>query len=127
MTETNVTTVGQQLVDMCKAGQWNEAIDELYADSIVSVEPFDGPDMPRKLEGIEAVRAMSRQWEEANELHSCEVKGPFPHGEDRFAVIFDIDVTNKPMNVRMQMEEVALYTVEGGKIARVEFFYQPPQ
>jgi hypothetical protein len=53
------------------------------------------------------------------------VKGPFPHG-DRFARYFDFDVTAKagPMaGNRMQMQEVGLYTVAGGKITREEFFY----
>ena len=49
--------------------------------------------------------------------------GPFPHGNDRFCVMFDYDVTNKPSGQRFQMEEVGLYTVADGKISKEEFFY----
>ena len=48
--------------------------------------------------------------------------GPFPN-EDRFAVRFTFDVTNKPSGQRMTMDEVGLFTVKNGKIAREEFFY----
>jgi ketosteroid isomerase-like protein len=36
---------------------------------------------------------------------------------------FRYDVTNKPSGRRMTMDEVGLYTVQGGKIVREEFFY----
>jgi ketosteroid isomerase-like protein len=42
---------------------------------------------------------------------------------DQFAVGFKIDVTPKADGKRMQMEEVGLYTVRGGKIAEERFFY----
>jgi hypothetical protein len=34
-----------------------------------------------------------------------------------------LDVTNKPSQRRIAMEEVALFTIESGKIVREEFFY----
>ena len=48
--------------------------------------------------------------------------GPFPN-DNRFAVRFNFDVTNKPSGRRMKMDEVGLFTVENGKITREEFFY----
>ena len=51
--------------------------------------------------------------------------GPFvgPR-KDQFAVRFAFDVTNKPSGQRMQMTEVALYTVNrAGKIKQEEFLY----
>jgi hypothetical protein len=36
-------------------------------------------------------------------------------------VQFDIDVTEKASNKRMQMSEVGIYTVKDGKVAREEF------
>lgn len=46
-----------------------------------------------------------------------------PHGDDRFAVIFDISVKHKESGEVSDMKEVALYTVGDGKIVREEFFY----
>ena len=116
--------IGQRLVELCQQGQNINAINELYADGIVSIEATDPPDgSPREMSGIEAVRGKSEWWEANHEIHSASVEGPFPNGDDRFCVLFDFDVTNKPMDMRMQMKEVGLYTVDGGKIVREEFFY----
>jgi ketosteroid isomerase-like protein len=49
-------------------------------------------------------------------------RDPFLHGDDRFAVIFDIDATEKATGQRMPMREVAVYHVADGRIVREEFF-----
>jgi ketosteroid isomerase-like protein len=100
-----------------------EAIEQLYADDIVSVEAVAMENMPRTMEGKEAIKGKHTWWVENNELHDAEVKGPFPHGEDRFTVYYRFDITSKPAGQRTQMHEVALYTLKDGKIAREEFFY----
>jgi hypothetical protein len=56
-------------------------------------------------------------------VHDSSVRGPFPHGDDRFCALFEFEVTFKPSGQRFKMEEVALYTVEDGKIKHEEFFY----
>jgi hypothetical protein len=38
--------------------------------------------------------------------------------------MFDYDVTPRAGGERFHMKEVALYTVEGDKIVREEFFYK---
>jgi len=50
------------------------------------------------------------------------LRRPVPE-RNRFAVFFHYDVTNKPSGQHFNMKEVALYTVDGGKITREEFFY----
>ena len=47
---------------------------------------------------------------------------PFPHGEDRFGVVFEMDAEPKGGS-RFKMKEIAIYTVADGKITREEFFY----
>lgn len=129
MSTATASSIGQQLVDLCRENKNMEAIDALYGDDIVSIEAAsmsDMPDMPARMEGIEAIRGKTRWWYDNHELHSCEVSGPFPHG-DRFAVLFKIDVTHKPSGQRMQMEEMGLYTTRDGKIVQEEFFYQCPE
>ena len=117
--------VGQRLVELCKAGKNLEAVDTLYADNAVSVEAAEHPGMPARREGLAAIREKNQWWLDNHEVHSASAKGPFPHG-DRFAVWFDYEVTPKvgPMaGKKMKMEEVALYTVAGGKVTQEEFFY----
>ena len=117
--------VGDKLVELCKAGKNGEAIDTLYDKDIVSVEAQGGPSMPAEMRGIDAIRGKNQWWIENHEVHSAEVKGPFPNG-DRFAVTYSYEITPKTgpeKGKRTRMEEIAVYDVKNGKIAREEFFY----
>ncbi len=121
----NTMEVGAKLVDLCRQGDFRGALEACYAEDIVSVEPLDMGGEGRETRGLEKVREKTAQWEATNIVHSCEVDGPYPH-DDRFAVTFDIDVTPRagPMaGNRFRMQEVGVYTVRDGKVAREEFFY----
>ncbi len=71
------------------------------------------------------MRGKNQWWSENHELHSTSVEGPWPHGDDRFAVRFAFDITHKPSGMRMKMDEIGLFTVSDGKVVREEFFYVP--
>ena len=117
--------VGRKLVELCKAGKNQEAIETLYDKDIVSVEAESGPSMPAEMRGIDAIKGKNQWWTENHEVHSAEVKGPYANG-DRFAVNFHYDVTSKSGEMkgkRFTMEEVGVYDVRNGKITREEFFY----
>lgn len=115
--------VGERRVQLCKEGRNNEAVEQLYADDIVSVEAAQAGPLSRRMEGKDQVRAKNEWWEQNNEVHSAEVAGPFLHGDDCFAAIFEFDITRKDNGQRSQMREVAVYTVADGKITQEEFFY----
>jgi ketosteroid isomerase-like protein len=114
--------VGKKLVELCKQGKNDEAMKTLYAKDIVSVEAAAPPGQSTEARGLETVIARSAWWAENHEVHSALCEGPYPNG-DRFIVRFNYDVTNKPSNKRIQMDETALFTVKDGKIVREEFFY----
>lgn len=116
--------IGNKLVEMCREGKNVEFINEHYADNIVSVEAAAGPGADsRIIEGKPGVLGKSEWWFANHEIHDAKVEGPWPNGDDKFAVRFTYDVTNKQMNMRMNMDEIAVYTLNGGKIAREEFYY----
>jgi hypothetical protein len=120
--------IGKKLVSLCKQGQWLNAIDTLYSADIKSIEAMAVPSHPQQMNGIAAVREKTIAFTNGHDIHHCEVGGPWPHG-DRFIVTFRLDLTAKsgPMAVkRFVIEEAALYTVKGGKIAQEEFFYHMP-
>lgn len=122
---SDTMTVGKRLVELCREGKHLEAIETLYSPHIVSIEVAGGPEMPARMEGIEAIKGKGAWWEANHEVHGAKVDGPFPHG-DRFIVRFTYDVTAKsgPMaGKRFTMDEAALYTVKDGKVAHEEFFY----
>ncbi len=119
--------VAQKLVALCREGKNLDAIDQLYASDIVSVEAVEGGGMPREMRGMEAVRGKSQWWLDNHEVHDCELQGPFYHGDDQFAVYMKADVTYKPDNKRMQIDEIGVYTVKDGKVAHEAFYYDMPQ
>jgi ketosteroid isomerase-like protein len=116
----NTEEVATKLVDYCRKGEWMKAVDDLYADDIVSVEARAMENMPAEMRGIDQVRGKTEWWGKNFEVHSAKVGGPFV-ARDTFVVQFDIDVTDKASNKRMQMSEVGIYTVKDGKVAREEF------
>ncbi len=116
----NTEEVATKLVELCRKGEWRKALEELYAKEIVSVEAHEMENMPAEMRGIDQVRGKTDWWEKNMEVHSAKVGGPFV-ARDKFVVQFDIDVTEKGSNKRMQMSEVGIYTVKDGKVAREEF------
>ena len=117
--------VAQQLVSLCRENKNVEAVNTLYSPNIVSLEVTSMPNMPARMEGIDAIRRKNQWWIDNHTIHGNAVSGPFPHG-DRFIVHFKYDVTSKvgPMaGKRMQVEEAGLYTVRDGKVVQEEFFY----
>ena len=114
--------IAEALVAACRSQGEAALLESHYAADIVSVEPVD-MGQGRETHGLDGVKGKHAWWDENFEVHGGDVQGPFLHGEDRFAVIFEIDATQKATGERTQMKEVALYTVAEGKIVREEFFY----
>jgi hypothetical protein len=114
--------IGKKYVALCQAAKNEECLDTLFAKDAVSVEAGAPPGVERSSRGLDAIRAKSKWWADNHTVHKAEVAGPFPH-DDRFAVRFVYDITNKPSGKRFTMEEIGLFTVVNGKITREEFFY----
>ncbi|WP_430964946.1 SnoaL-like domain-containing protein [Spongiimicrobium sp. 2-473A-2-J] len=114
--------VANQLVAYCKQGQFNEAINALYGDNIVSIEP-DGAPM-KEVRGLDAVKQKSEHFNSmVEEVHGMEISEPIV-ADKFFACTMKMDVTFKGAP-RSSMEEVCLYKVENGKITQEEFFFTP--
>lgn len=116
----NTQEVAQKLVQFCREGRNIDAINELYADNVVSLEQ---PGVPmERAEGKDAVLAKNNHWyESVEEVHSAVISDPVVTGEF-FAVAMEMDVTYKKSG-RMQMQEIAVYRVKDGKVVSDQFFY----
>ena len=114
-----VTDIARDFTALCKAGKFDQAGEDYWADNVVSLEPFGEGAVTR---GIAAVRSKGEAWSHANEINSVAVEGPYVHG-DQFLVRFTMDVTQKASGQRVSMDEMALYTLKNGKIVEERFFY----
>jgi hypothetical protein len=112
--------VAKKVVELVRKQAWYEALDQLYADDIVSVEAYSMGGGSPETRGKQGVRGKIDWWVNAMEVHSFKASEPFV-GHDRFVVEYDADVTDKQSKQRRQMSEVGVYTVNNGKIVREEF------
>ncbi len=114
--------IANELVAGCREGREEANLTKLYSDDAVSVEAVD-QGMGREAHGLDAIRAKHEWWAANAEMTGGSVSDPMPHGEDRFAVIFNAQGKMKESGESFDMNEVAIYHVDGGKIVREEFFY----
>ena len=115
----SVREIAEDLVALCRAGQFDESGEKYWADDVVSVEAMEG-DMA-EVRGKDGVRGKGEWWSANHEVHAVEVEGPYLNG-DQFAVRFKMDITPKG-GQRVVMDEVGVYTVRDGKIAEERFYY----
>jgi hypothetical protein len=115
----NIKEIANQLVEWCNAGKNFDVMRTMYTPDIVSVEN-DG----QETVGQQEVIQKSERWAAANIINGQVVRGPFFNGPDQFAAIFTFTVVRKATGKPETLEEVAVYTVKGDKIAREQFFYE---
>jgi SnoaL-like domain len=116
-------TVASRLVQLCNAGKGEQAMKDLYAKDIVSIEAQGTPEMPARMQGIDAVQKKGEWWASNNTVHGMKAVGPFIGNKaDQFAVMFEMEITPKG-GARTKMTEVGLYTVKNDKIVEEAFTY----
>jgi ketosteroid isomerase-like protein len=114
--------IAAALVAGCREGRERENLDRLYAEDVVSVEAADQGN-GRETSGLDGIRGKHDWFASMYEPVGGTVSDPMPHGDDRFAVIFDMELRNRESGEVEKMRDVGVYTVRGGKIVREEFFY----
>lgn len=116
-----VKEIADALVAGCREGRAAANLEVLYAPDAVSVEAADRGN-GRESKGLEAIRGKHDWWESAMEVTRAAVSDPMIHGDDRFAVIFEVSGRDKASGEAFDMREVAIYHLDGDKIVREEFF-----
>jgi len=111
--------IALDLVELCREGKNEVAIEKYYSPNIVSIEA-DGPQ--RETVGLEGIAGKNAWFFNSYEIHGAVTSGPYVH-DYMFIVHFNYDVTEKATGKRFPMIEAAHYTVEDGKIVRELFFY----
>lgn len=123
-TPQELMKIGAKLVTLCNEGRDTECL-ELYSQDAVSAEAVAMPGQESaEAVGLEAIRGKHDWWYGAHDVHESKAQGPYVHGDNRFSVIFNMDVTHKESGQRTQMQEVGQYFVnQQGQIYREEFSY----
>jgi len=115
-----VQDVANRLVQLCREAKNLDAVNELYDDDIVSLEP-EGSPVKKKTGKKEVLDANNRWFDSVDEIHSVAVSAPLL-SENTFACTMKIDASYKEHG-RMTMDELCVYEVKDGKIIKEQFFY----
>jgi len=116
-----VQDIANRLYEYCKAGQFDQAQQELYADDALSIEPVGTPGL-QTVQGMEAIIKKGHEFQSSiEEIHGSSVSEPIVAG-NFFALTIMFDATFKGMG-RQRMEEVCVYEVRDGKVVKEQFFY----
>ncbi len=112
--------VANRLVQLCREGKNPDAIKELYADNIVSLEPKGSHH--ERTEGKDKVLAKTLGWlSTVEQFHGAIISEPIVTA-NFFSCVMDVDTTMKGIG-RMQLNEIAVFEVKDGKIVFEQFFY----
>ena len=115
--------VANKLVELCRKGAYEQAVKELYAPNIVSVEPEGVPN--RMVSGLEAIAEKGKNFEAKIESFNSSVITDPIVADNIFSCAMLMNVNMKGVPVPVDMNEICVYTVADGKIVREEFFYTP--
>ena len=115
--------IANRLVELCRTGQAEQAVKELYSPEIVSVEPEGVPD--RIVSGFEALTKKGKNFEAMIEKVNTNVVTDPIVADNIFSCAMLMNVNMKGVPVPVDMNEICVYTVKDEKIVREEFFYAP--
>jgi limonene-1,2-epoxide hydrolase len=112
--------VANRLVALCRLGQIQQAMEELYADTIVSNEPAHAP--VKSASGKKAVFEKGKNFASMIEIrHGGSFSEPIVGGRF-FSVAMTLDATFKGQG-RMTLDEICVYEVKDGKIVWEQFYF----
>lgn len=116
-----VEQIANRLADYCRKEQFTQALEELYADNAVSIEPFEFPGFDKETKGLKAMLEKDEKFSAMVESrYGTTVSQPLIAGNS-FAFVLTMDMKMKGRD-RERLTELCVYTVEGGKIISEQFF-----
>jgi hypothetical protein len=112
--------IAERLVVLCRQGKFEDAQKELYAEGVVSIEPYATPAFQKETKGLPAIIEKGQKFSEMVEtMHALTVSDPLVAGSS-FACTMRMDVTMKGQG-RMDMTELCVYDVKDGKVIAEQF------
>ncbi|MEZ4805576.1 MAG: nuclear transport factor 2 family protein [Bacteroidia bacterium] len=112
--------VANRFFSLAEQGNFEQILNELFSDNAISTEPEHAE--LQSVQGLNKIREKAEIWNSiVEETHSSYTDEPVVVG-DYFMCVMGMDVTLKGKG-RTQMDEIAVYKVEDGKIVSEQFFY----
>ena len=112
--------IAEQLVEICRKGDFKKAQKDLYADDAISIEPYATPAFEKETKGLKSIIEKGEKFDSmVDKMHSIEVSDPVI-ADNSFACTMTLDVTMKDKG-QMHMTELCVYEVKDGKIVKEQF------
>jgi ketosteroid isomerase-like protein len=122
----DLVKLGQAFAQAMRDRRGIAHVDEIYAETAESVEAVVPPGRDVRIaKGRDAIKAKREDWAAHHHIHTLTADGPYVHPPNRFALRFEAEVTHRQTGQKMTLREIAVYSVEEGKIVREEFFMLP--
>ena len=117
-------TVARRLIELCRAGQFDRALDELYAEDACSIEAEGYNSGPLgDATGLAAIRRKGKAFkEQCLQIKSVLVSDPLIAGPF-FTVAMRVNAIYKDVGEKA-LKEVCVYEVRNDKIVREQFFFE---
>ena len=112
--------IAARLKELCNRGEFETALNELFAPDAVSIEPYAANGFEKETRGLPAIRKKGELWNSmVEEFHGASISDPIV-ADNSFALSMGIDVKMKGRD-RSTMKELCIYKVKDGKIISEEF------
>lgn len=113
--------IALRLAELCRKGEFETAQKELFANDVISVEPYGTPAFEKETKGLPAVIEKGQRFEAMVEkTHGITLSEPLVAG-NAIAFVLNMDITMKGKD-RVNMSELCVYQIKDGKIISEEFF-----
>jgi hypothetical protein len=112
--------IADRLTDLCRQGKFKTAVEELYAQDAVSIEPHATPAFDKETKGLEAILAKGEKWGSMAETKEITVSDPLVTG-NVFALTMRMSVVMKDRGP-MDISELCVYQAKDDKIVSEQFF-----
>ncbi|WP_341837270.1 nuclear transport factor 2 family protein [Chitinophaga pollutisoli] len=113
--------IASRLEAFCRVGKFHEAVETLFADDAVSIEPYETPAFEKETKGKENILQKGKKFDEMVEtMHAITIRDTVVTG-NIIAMVCGMDVTMKD-KPRAEWEELCVYQVKDGKIISEQFF-----
>ena len=113
--------IANRLVELCRSGDFEAALKELFSDDATSIEPYATPAFEKETKGMEAIKEKGEKWNSmVQEVLGITVSDPLI-ATNSFCCTMRLNVTMKEGGP-MDMTELCVYGVKDGKIVSEQFF-----